>query len=187
MNAVTISIAFVDQVSFLYLKPIIKSTIVANNCAPTINGHLLNGAIISMFGLSILVQMIARATSESNDPEYGNRRQPFVREKMPIIPEIIPAKHTNPTDIAIPSFIMGQMKSKISITKHNIESTTKDEAFFHGCKNVKNRKIKPEKKIVIIGKLSVIPIIIETEIRIIAMIARIKVLFLFSFLNSPMK
>ncbi len=134
-TAADINNALVTRFSLLFINPKQKSSNVINNCAPIII-HSLPGGMSGFNGINEVTK-IPSAIRESNDPAYGRRFQLFTRVKMPIIPVIIPAKHKNPAIIAKPSFIKGQMKSSVRITKQTVVKTVKEEAFFHVCNNEK--------------------------------------------------
>lgn len=68
-----------------------------------------------------------------------------------------------------------------------VASFAKLPAFFQGCNIVKQKKIMPVINIAIIGKLSVVPIINEIEIKRVAIINRIIVFLRLWDSNSEMK
>jgi len=106
---------------------------------------------------------------------------------MPIIPVIMHTRQTNPTLIASSSLINGKIKSMMRITAPMAASFAKLPAFFHGCNIVKQKKIIPVSNIAIIGKLSVVPIINDTEIKRVAIINRVNVFLRLWDSNSEMK
>ena len=156
------------------------------NCKP-INIHSVPGAITSLTGISNDVTKTTRVISESNDAVYGSRFQPFIRVKIPIRPVITPAKHINPTVMAIPSLKNGQIKSRVRMTRQIAVNRAKQEAFFQGCNTVKNENTIPVKSIVIIGTLSPIPMISETRINKTAVNKRTIVVLRCSGSNREMK